>query len=204
MDRLQLLKNKLIEEKTKRALYQNQLEKITNDKNFLSIKFDNTQKARAIVQVVAENIQKQIEFQISNLVSTALASVFPDPYQFKLSFVQRRNKTECDLLFVKNNQECDPMTASGGGALDVANFALRIAIWAIKKTRNVFIMDEPFKFVSMDLQEKCSQMIKEISEKLKIQMLVVSHLPNIIEAADKIITIKNINGISKIENIEGK
>lgn len=195
---LQSLKDKLIEKKSERAVYQKQLKETIENKKALSIKLENTEKARVIAQIVAQSVQKNLEFQVSNLVSTALASVFPDSYEFKLSFVERRNKTECDLFFVKNGQECDPMTASGGGVLDVTNFALRVAIWAIKKTRNLFILDEPFRFVSIDLQEKCSQMVKEISDKLGIQIIMVSHLPNIISSADKIINITNKKGISKI------
>jgi len=155
-------------------------------------------KAREIVQVVAKATQEKIEFQISNLVSLALASVFPDPYEFKVSFVERRNRTECDLLFVKNNEECDPLTAAGGGAIDVASFALRVAIWSLRKTRAVFILDEPFKFLSVDLQYKCSAMLKELSEKLNLQLIITSHLPEIISSADKIFKVENIHGESKI------
>jgi len=199
MVELENIKRKLIEKKAERNLLINQLAQANTNKEKISYVLDNTLKARQIVQDVAEEIQKTIEFQISYLVSTALSSVFPDPYTFKLSFVQRRNKTECDLLFVKNGEECDPFSASGGGAIDIANFALRIAIWSIKKTQNVFILDEPFRFVSVDLQEKCSQMMKEISEKLGIQIIMVSHLPNIIGSADQIFQVENIKGISKVK-----
>ncbi len=180
MVELDALKKKLIGKKAERGLLINQLATAKSNKEKVSGTLENTIKARQITQDVAEIVQRQIEFQISNLVSTALASVFPDPYEFRLKFVQRRNKTEADLLFVKNGEECDPFNAAGGGAIDIANFALRIAVWSIKKTRNVFILDEPMRFVSVDLQEKCSEMIKEISSKLGIQIIMISHLPNII------------------------
>ena len=170
-------------------------------KNMITLQeteLSDCQKARAIVQKVAEDCQKKIEFQISNLVSLALASVFPDPYEFKVSFVQRRNRTECDLLFVKNDEECEPLTAAGGGVVDIASFALRVAIWSLKKTRPTFILDEPAKFVSVDLQSKVSAMLKELSEKLKIQIIMVSHLPEIVWSADKIFRVENIKGESKI------
>jgi DNA repair exonuclease SbcCD ATPase subunit len=108
------------------------------------------------------------------------------------------NKAECDLLFVKDGQEIDPLTAAGGGAIDVASFALRAAIWGIKPTRPVFILDEPFRFVSVDLQEKCSEMLKKISETLGVQIIMVSHLPNIIGSADEIFKVQYVNGESKV------
>ena len=201
MIELDNLKRRLIGKKAERGLLIKQLAEAKADKEETSVKYDNTANARSIVQIVAESVQKEIEFQISNLVTTALASVFPDPYEFKLSFVQRRNKTECDLLFIKNGKECDPFSASGGGAIDVANFALRIAIWSIKKTRGVFLLDEPFRFLSVDLQEKCSAMMKEISEKLDIQIIMISHLPEIIGSADKIYKVENIKGVSQAKSL---
>ena len=149
----------------------------------------NCQKARTIIQTVAETTQKKLESHVSNLVTMALAAVFPDPYTFILRFVKRREKTEADLLFVKDGNEGSPMDISGGGPLDVASFALRTATWAIKPTRNVLILDEPFKYVSRDLQSKCSEMVKHLSDKLKLQFLIVSHIPEIIDKADRIFEI---------------
>lgn len=194
-----------LREKYNKAVGQRDL--LTEQLSFSEIKLQqaednllNCQKARSIVQIVAEETQKKIEYQISNLVSLALSSVFPDPYKFCLRFVQRRNKTEADLLFIKNGNEGNPVDISGGGALDVASFALKVAVWSIKPTDNVFILDEPFHFLSRNLQEKCSQMIKMINTKIKPnpQFIIVSHIPEITEAADKIFEVTNTKGISYI------
>jgi len=196
------MKDQIIELKATKKIKLNDLEKEKARLSELQIEQDHCLQARALVQKVAEETQQKIEYHISNLVSMALASVFPDPYEFRVRFIQRRNRTECDLLFVKNGEECDPLTAAGGGAVDVAGFALRIAVWSLKKTRNVFILDEPFRFLSVDLQAKCSAMIKEISEKLKIQIILISHLPNIIESADRIFKIENVKGESKVSIVQ--
>jgi DNA repair exonuclease SbcCD ATPase subunit len=174
-------------------LNQNKKDLVENEDHLL-----NCQKARTVVQIVAEETQKKIEYQVSNLVSLALASVFLDPYEFKLKFVMRRNKTEADMLFIKNGHEGNPIEIAGGGALDVASFALRAAIWSIKPTNNVLIQDEPFHFLSRNLQNKCSQMIKKISQKLGIQFIIVSHIPEITDAADKVFNVSYEDGISKI------
>jgi DNA repair exonuclease SbcCD ATPase subunit len=108
-----------------------------------------------------------------------------------LQFVQRRGKMECDLLFVKDgNVSDDILLTGGGGPADVASFALRLAAWSIGKTRPVQILDEPFKFLSRDLQIKASAMLKMVSEKFHCQFIMISHIPEIIEHADKIIDIQ--------------
>jgi|ADurb_H2B_03_Slu_FD_contig_123_20505_length_1841_multi_2_in_1_out_0_5 DNA repair ATPase RecN len=156
-------------------------------------------KAREIVQIVASDTQKRIEYQISNLVTSALSSVFAEPYAFTLKFVQKRGRTEAELIFTKeNNETSDLINTAGGGAVDVASFALRIALWSIKKSRNIMIIDEAFRFLSLDLQEKASSMIKEISKKLGIQIIMVSHLPGMIQEADRVIGIENTRGESYV------
>jgi len=161
----------------------------------------NIEKARIVVQEVANEIQQNIEFHISSIVSLALASVFPDPYEFKVNFVTRRNQTECDMFFVKDGNECDPMDSSGGGALDIASLALRMAIWSIKQTRAIQILDEPAKFLSRDMQDKASDMLKKLSESLGIQLIIISHIPEIMEAADRIIHVEQVNGTSKVKTL---
>ena len=149
------------------------------------------EQAQVIIQTVAQQTQKELEFHISDIVSLALAAVFKDPYELKIEFVIRRNKTEADLFFERGGERVHPLTASGGGAVDVASFALRIALWSLKrpKSANTIVLDEPFKFLSVDLQDKAGQMIREISKKLELQIIMVSHVPDLIESADKVFRI---------------
>ena len=147
-------------------------------------------KAREVINIVAKETQQQLEMRITNIVTMALAAVFPDPYEFKLVFNERRNQTEADLLLVRNGEELSPVDGAGGGVLDVVSFALRIAVLLMSGYRRVIILDEPFRHLSADLQSKASEMMKMLSDKLGIQFIMVSHEEGIIDCADNIITIK--------------
>lgn len=199
-EKIKRLKDKLTSEIAKRDLLKEQLHIAKKKKASNLLTLENTQKARAVVQAVAEETQKKIEFHISNLVTMAIKAVYyENPYEFKLRFTLRRNKTEADLVFIKGENETDDiLNAGGGGPADIAAFALRIAAWSLKKTRNVFLLDEPFRCISQNKQEKCSEMLKEISGKLGIQIILISHLDNLILAADNIILIECINGTSVV------
>ena len=190
--------------KARRQVFEEQLIDAKRDLITYQLDHENHLKARAIIQIVAEETQKKIEYQISNLVSMALASVFPDPYEFKANFVQRRNKTECDLLFIKNGNETDDILNSGGGGVaDIASFALRIALWCIKKTRPTFLLDEPGKFIhDAEYQGKVSEMIKKLSEELKIQIIIISDLPFITRCADKVFVVTNERGTAFIKEMQ--
>jgi DNA repair exonuclease SbcCD ATPase subunit len=196
---LKRMRDKYHQMNGQRLLLIEQRDKCIAEKEAAESYYTNALAARTIVQNVAEATQNKLEYHISSLVTAALSAVFPDPYSFELRFVQRRNKIEADLVFIKNGNETDDLlNSAGGGAADIASFALRVALWSIAKTRPVLIMDEAFKFLSVDLQEKASSMLKEISDKLGLQIILVSHLPQIISAADNVIMVENIKGESKV------
>lgn len=134
------------------------------------------EQAREVIQKVGLETQQQLEYQISEITSLALEAVFDNPYKLIVQFVQRRNKTECDLFFERKDSRIDPLSASGGGAVDVAAFALRIASWSMQnpKSRNVIALDEPFKHLRGEKEnQRVLEMIKEISTKLNLQIIMI-------------------------------
>jgi DNA repair exonuclease SbcCD ATPase subunit len=163
----------------------------------------NHEKAREIVREVGLKTQQQLQYHISEITSLALQAVFEDPYELVVEFVQRRNKTECDLLFERDGDRIDPISASGGGAVDVAAFALRLAAWSMQnpKSRNVIILDEPLRFLSKDHQEQASQMIKELSDRLGLQFIIITHEDTLAQYADKTFRVGIRNGISNVTQL---
>ena len=158
------------------------------------------EEAREIIREVGLKTQQTLQVHISDITTLALEAVFPNPYELQVEFVQRRNKTECDLLFVRDGEAVDPLEATGGGAVDVASFALRIASWSMQrpKSRNTIILDEPMRFLSEDLQEHASQMLKELSEKLGIQFIIITHNDTLAKYADKLFRVSYHKGVSNI------
>ena len=164
------------------------------------------EKAREVIKIVGLKTQQQLQFRISNLTTLALMGVFDDPYDLVVEFIERRNKTECDLYFERNGCRVSPLSAAGGGAVDVAAFALRTASWSMKRprTRPVLFLDEPFRFLSINHLPKAGEMIKQISEKLNLQIIMVTHLDDLVENADRVfrVTMKNGKSIVEVETTE--
>lgn len=160
------------------------------------------EQAQAFLQKVAQDTQSQLKFQIEDIVNLALETCFPNEYTFQLKFNIARGKTDAELVFLsqKTGRELDPMNCAGGGVVDLTAFALRIASYALEQgIDNVIILDEPFRFISRDLQERASEVLKTLSTKLGLQVIMVTHISEFIDCADKVIKIKkNELGISKI------
>jgi DNA repair exonuclease SbcCD ATPase subunit len=200
---IQLLRQRLERAKGQKIQIQKSLTQFQTDLTQTKRSLRGHEQAREIIREVGLKTQEQLQYHISDITSLALEAVFNNPYALQVEFVQRRNKTECDLYFIRDDEKIDPLTASGGGAVDVAAFALRIASWSMARprTRNVIILDEPLRFLSADMQERASIMIKELSEKLGLQFIIVTHEPILANYADKVFEVSIKNGKSKVEVI---
>ncbi len=148
-------------------------------------------KAREFFQSEAEIAQKETVDTISMVITRALEDIFPDPYGCVVKTGIKRNSTEAQIMFVRNGNEIDPKDSAGGGPIDVASFAGRVAFVHLSGDRGLIICDEPFKFVSRDFLYKCPEMLKTLSDLLGHQFILISHLPEVIEAADNLIEIEN-------------
>lgn len=161
----------------------------------------NAEYALEIIQKVALETQSSLKYNIEAPVTAALEAILDEPYEFKLNFDIKRNKTECALKFSRNGLEVTPKDASGGTALDIASIALRIALHsiAVNKTKPIFILDESTKHVSADKREAVSTLIKELSDKLGIQFIIVSHDEKLTASADSVFRVTLRNGVSSIK-----
>jgi len=128
--------------------------------------------------LLAQAVQQKAHEKISSVVSSCLTAVFNDPYEFKIQFERKRGKTEARLVFVRRGLEVDPLTASGGGVVDVAAFALRVACLVLHRPRlsRLVVLDEPFKFVSANYQDNVRAMLEELASDLGLQIIMVTHI----------------------------
>lgn len=137
------------------------------------------EQAQEIVQKVAEAVQKKAHDRIASVVTRCLESVFgDDAYQFEILFEKKRGRTEAKLIFTKDGLVLDdPINESGGGAVDVAAFALRLSclLLSIPKKRPLLVLDEPLKYLSADYRPTTSELLRELAKEMKFQFILVTH-----------------------------
>jgi DNA repair exonuclease SbcCD ATPase subunit len=138
--------------------------------------------AQQLVQAAAQEIQNRVHTKIASVVTRCLSGVFgPDAYEFKILFQKKRGKTEAQLLFFRDGHGVDPLTEAGGGVVDIASFALRLAaiLASVPKLRRFVVVDEPFRHLNLELRPVALQLLKELATELDIQFLVVTHMSEI-------------------------
>jgi len=201
---LKALRNNLERKKGERNITQRQITESEEKIQELERQVSFSEQAQTVIQVVGRQTQKQLEYRVGELVSLAQASVFDDPWSLKLDFVLRRGKTECDLHWQKSDgrKSADIQYGGGGGESDVASLGLQFAMWSLQrpKTQSIMFLDEPLKWLKGgDLPERGALMIKEISKGLSLQILMISHIPDQIEGADRVFEFVRRDGITQIE-----
>lgn len=138
----------------------------------------HAKQAQALAQRVAAGVQAAAHSQIAAVVSRCLTAVFgPEAYQFKIAFEQKRGKTEARLLLTRGGLELDPLDSAGGGVVDVAAFALRLAALVLERParRRLLVLDEPFRFVSKEYQPAVRQLIETLAAEMQVQIIMVTH-----------------------------
>jgi DNA repair exonuclease SbcCD ATPase subunit len=138
-------------------------------------------EAQQAVQEIAAEIQQQAHRRIASVVTKCLQAVFEDDYELKIHFEQKRGKTEARIVFSKGGMEVDPLTASGGGVVDVAAFALRLACLTLRRPqlRRLVIADEPFRFLSAEYRPRVRVLLEQLAEELGMQFVIVTHFDDL-------------------------
>jgi hypothetical protein len=211
MNNIQVYKTKISKCQGKLESLQSRQNKIGNDLDSLIIRQKALEEAQAFIQQIAQATQEQLKFNIVDTVNLCIATCFPN-ITFDIDFKIQNNRTVAKLVYFKNGYEIDPLDGSGGGLVELTSFGLRVALWGISHLDNVLILDEPLqKLQPKELQMEAFKIIKTLSEKLKLQFIIVANSigsENIVDISDRVFSVslikQEINGkmwpeVSKIK-----
>jgi len=138
-------------------------------------------KAVELLSVVQKVSQEKIKDGFETLITQALHYVFENDTTFELTFGRRGNLQELDFNIKKPGFEeaYDIIDTDSGGVIDIVSTALRLVLMEIStpKIEGFIILDEPFTGVSKDEDYlmRAKDFIQEIHQKLKRQMIIISH-----------------------------
>lgn len=129
---------------------------------------------------VAQQVQREAHGGVAAVVSRCLSAVFDSPYEFKLEFERARNRTQVRCVFLREGEEVDPVGGAGGGAVDVAAFALNLACLALSRPqpRKLLVMDEPLKWLhGRKHRERMAALLLALADDLEVQIIMSTGCP---------------------------
>lgn len=158
-------------------------------------------QAREFLLSFTENLRDRMKDRIEAIVNTALKAIFTDkPIEFKIIAKQTKNGVMYDLFGVTSGVVTPLKDCKGGGVLDVIAMALRIAFLRLfsTKLRQTMILDEPFKNLDSERITMATAWLKLVSVEFGMQFIVVSHITDLIDNADKIFRFSIHNGETQV------
>ena len=153
----------------------------------------------------SEFTRNEVKTKLETLSNLALSSVFTDK-QMEFRVVPTRNKKGLFYeLYIITDGNITPLEdCKGGGVLDIISLCLRISYLRIFKgsLRQVLILDEPFKNLDYIRRLAAIDWLSTTAREMGLQLIIVTHLVDLIEKADKAIRVEQINGVSKVYEID--
>jgi len=152
----------------------------------------------------SEFTRNEVKTKLETLANLALSSVFTDK-KMEFRVIPNRNKKGLFYdLYISTDGMITPLEdCKGGGVLDIISLCLRISYLRIFKgtLRQVLILDEPFKNLDDLRRPTAIEWLATTAKEMGIQLIIVTHLVDLIDCADKAIRVEQVNGISKVYEV---
>ena len=183
-----------------------ELRRAKKDRRFYKKELVAHEKARWVIAEVSRITQEETKERIEKLITLALRSIFEREMTFKLKLEYKNNRVYATPIVIDGDEEfSDLKEDQAGGVIDIVSLAFKIVLWSMEspQKRNLFIVDEPFRFTGK-LVKKAGYMLKYLSEELDFQVIMVSHDDELIDICDRVYGIRHDGKKSIATLIKGK
>lgn len=202
-NRLDDFKLKLVKEDTRKEEYTLQLDEKVRECE--KLEGDNKVLTGALYLLEQCNIAARdfVKVEVEQLVTQGLRSIFEDAtIQFNIDFVTKRNQIEAEFTLSREEDKTriqgDILSTYGGGIVDVISISLRIIIMQLMKIKGPLILDEPGKNISAQFISAFGKFLTEVSNTFDRQIIMITHNNKLVEFANNMIEVYQINGVSHI------
>jgi DNA repair exonuclease SbcCD ATPase subunit len=186
-DILKLIDERVIEYKLLSQSFAENKIAIAKEKKILEV----LEKTKAVINDIGEETRGKIKKYIEETVTLAMQSVFGSDYRFEIEFkIDKRDQLEVYFYINHFGINYEPRKDTcEGGVVDICSFALRLICLTMEepKVDSVLFLDEPFKNVSKKYIPAVGQMIIDISSLMDLQIIMVTHVEDLIESASNIV-----------------
>lgn len=180
---------------------------LVNYKNQLNKELDiliEIETVQQLFQSAVKLMYANLSTKLGDIITEGLLIVFPDSqYRFVIEFVERRSSIEADIyLEDSSGNKYDPLDDVGGGIADFVCLLLRITYIILSKYDNFLAADEPLKFIDRSRIPEAAAFIRKVCEDHKFQLLMISHIPELITESEIVYNVTKTKGISKIKRVD--
>ncbi len=198
------LSNKIKTEKEKIGIEKGKLDQIKKQIEDEKKHLEEVQEKQELYQETAifltsllEKNQKSLEDVFSKIGSSSIHKIFGEDKNLLFLFDKAKKKNPSVNIKVSQPFDETPgeelitdiMDAEGGAMVDIVSLSLRLAMIELvnpKQTGPIFL-DETFKYVAKNESiRSAGDFLRETSDKMNKQMIIITHSPEILPYADKL------------------
>jgi len=200
MTDLEKFKKYLTLAENKRTLYKRESQQNKDKIEKLKDSLTELDKVQVILNHMEQSLRGNFITYIEELVSYGISIVFDENMKFIIEYSRRANMPVVNFYIEDSQGTTDIYGAKGGGLVNIVAFLLRVILLVHCKPslQRIMFLDESFSMVSRKFLPNVAQLLRELSDKLQIQFVLITHEDTFKDVADKIYEVEKKNGISHV------
>lgn len=164
------------------------------------------QAAAGVLASFADQRQAEVQAQVEGLVTHGLRAVFGPDITFEIRTSTRGRLAASDFVVTTTldgeRVETSILDARGGGVAAVAGFLLRLVILLLRQdARPALLLDESFAQLSAEYEPKMADVLRELVDRTRAQVVLVTHSDAYSDQADIVYRTRLDAGQTKVERI---
>lgn len=163
--------------------------------------------SREVLTKIAQLKREETTSKIEQLVSKGLQAVLGDE-SVALKVIEHTTAKRITYKFALDGRGFsseDIRNEKGGGVQNLVSFLLTVVLTMMldKDQSRVFLLDEKFAHLSREYLPATGKLINELSEKLGVQFVEVTHQPELVDCADAVYKFsQNSSGITSAKRVQ--
>lgn len=151
---------------------------------------DRDVKASAVLKHLLDTMVKDEIERMAGLITYGLKTIFDDQdLMFLPEITKKNNKINIELK-TRNGDIEGGYKAFGGSVAVIESFLLRILCLLKKKNAKLMVLDETFSAVGEEYIANTGKLIRELSKKIGLDVLLVTHQKEFQHNADNVYKVR--------------
>ena len=173
---LQDIRDRLAYLRQHKEVLQNQMKTTTISFEKAEAEYAVSIETQRLIREAAQLTLSNLSVRIGTIVTKAISQILGTGYTFKLDFDIKYNKLVADMYLEKEGKRYELRRDNGDGVVDIVALTLRIAVMCLdrRRLRRLLILDEPCGAVSVNYQQVLGSVIKQLSDMLDLQIIMVA------------------------------
>lgn len=176
-----------------RTLLQGQVADVEARRSAAESLQETLSQASTVLQELEQAWRRSFESRLASVVSDGLTAVFGEDIKLRVESKTFRDATSMSLTLIQDGIEIeDPAEGTGGSVVTVLDVLLKILLLvSAPHLRRFIVLDEAFRMIEARHIPALGQLLRELSQRLGLQIILVSHEAEMLDVADVVYEVRD-------------